>query len=78
VVMDCEMPGMDGYEAVRQWRQEEAALQRGRVPVIALTADALSGARERGLTAGFDDHITKPFRAGDLQAVLERWLKQGR
>jgi len=73
VLMDCQMPEMDGYEAVRRIRAGETA-GGTRTPVIALTANALSGDRERCLGDGFDDYLSKPFSETDLRAILARWL----
>ena len=75
VLMDCQMPNMDGYEAVQRWRRIESrqAVAR-RVPVIALTANAMAGDRERCLEAGYDDHVGKPFSHDDMQKMLARWL----
>ena len=75
VLMDCQMPVMDGFEAVRHWRLIEAAnAVVRRTPVIALTANAMAGDRERCLQAGFDDHLGKPFSQDDLQRMMIRWL----
>lgn len=75
VLMDCQMPNMDGYEAVRRWRiLEKARPVSRRTPVIALTANAMAGDRERCLEAGFDDHLGKPFSQEDLKRMLIRWL----
>jgi len=72
VFMDCEMPEMDGYEATRRIRQEEG---NGRhLPIIAMTAHALAGDREKCLEAGMDDYVTKPIRAVALRKALEAWL----
>jgi CheY-like chemotaxis protein len=68
------MPEMDGFEAVRRWRAEEAAGGRKRLPIIALTANAMVSDRERCLAEGFDEHLGKPFRREELEAVLQRWL----
>lgn len=76
VLMDCEMPVMDGYEATRQWRLIEAAQQRPRLRIVALTAHAMSEHRERCLDAGMDDHLAKPVMLKELAAMLQRW--QGR
>lgn len=74
VLMDCEMPGMDGYEATRQLRQREQTGQLPRRPVIALTAHAMASHRERCLAAGMDDHLAKPVVLDDLANVLLRYL----
>jgi CheY-like chemotaxis protein len=71
VFMDCQMPVMDGYTAVAELRSREPGEHRSLV--IALTAHAMQGARERCLEAGMDDYLTKPFSAGDLRAMLQKW-----
>jgi len=72
VLMDLHMPEMDGYEATRRIRHDEAAGGR-HTPIVALTADALAGDRERCIEAGMDDHITKPVSMASLAAAVERW-----
>ncbi len=72
VLMDCRMPGMDGFEATAAIRELEAASGR-RIPIVAVTANALEGDRERCLQAGMDDYVAKPIGMADLRAVLERW-----
>jgi CheY-like chemotaxis protein len=69
VFMDCQMPEMDGYEATAKIRGREGVNQH--ITIIALTAEAVSGSRERCLAAGMDDFITKPMRLDDLIEVLE-------
>jgi CheY-like chemotaxis protein/HPt (histidine-containing phosphotransfer) domain-containing protein len=72
VLMDCQMPVLDGYEATRRWRARE---KRGeRVPIVALTAQALAGDEARCREAGMDDYLTKPFERRALIALLERLL----
>ncbi len=75
VLMDCQMPQMDGLEATRRLRDWEARHDVPRMPVVALTANAMSGDRARCLAAGMDDHLPKPFRQVELQAVLMRQLE---
>jgi CheY-like chemotaxis protein/HPt (histidine-containing phosphotransfer) domain-containing protein/anti-sigma regulatory factor (Ser/Thr protein kinase) len=74
ILMDCQMPEMDGYTATRELRAKERASASVRTPVIALTANALQGDRERCIAAGMDDYLSKPFRKETLRAVLARWL----
>ncbi len=73
VLMDCMMPVMDGYEATRIVRAREAKSGAPRMPIIALTASAIKGDRERCLEAGMDDYLAKPFSAAQLIAVIEKW-----
>lgn len=74
VLMDCMMPALDGYEATQALRRREEREGEQRIPVIALTANAVAGQRERCLDAGMDDYMTKPVRRSDLSEILERWL----
>ena len=75
VLMDCQMPEMDGFAATREIRRLEAEQHLvGRIPIIALTANALKGDRERCLDAGMDEYLTKPLEAARLREVLERFL----
>ena len=77
VLMDCQMPGLDGYDATRALRAHEAAQALPRVPVIALTANALDGDRQRCLAAGMDDYLSKPIDPDVLIACLRRWAMAG-
>jgi len=72
ILMDCQMPVMDGLEATRRMRIAEAGERRPRTPVIALTANAMAGERERCLQAGMDDFLAKPFTMNALLAVVAR------
>jgi CheY-like chemotaxis protein len=74
VLMDCQMPVLDGYEAAQRWRTEEAARGLPRLPLIAFTADALSGDVSRALKCGFDDHLAKPVTRAAVLDVLTRWM----
>jgi PAS domain S-box-containing protein len=83
VLMDCQMPLVDGFEATRLIRQRESTVQESvaddspmkrHIPIVALTANAMRGDRERCLAAGMDDYLTKPVRKEDLRRVLDRWM----
>jgi CheY-like chemotaxis protein len=77
VFMDVHMPVLDGLAATQELRRRESAAQRPRTVVVALTANAMLGDRERCLAAGMDDYIAKPVRRDQLAAMLERFAPAG-
>ncbi len=78
VLSDLHLPHMDGYQLASAIRVDEAAIGRPRVPIIALTADAVKGTADRCRAAGMDDYLTKPLLLSDLRESLERWLSKER
>ncbi|MBX9689503.1 MAG: response regulator, partial [Candidatus Obscuribacterales bacterium] len=73
ILMDCQMPVMDGYEAAKQLRSKGFTL-----PILAMTASAMAGDRERCLQAGMTDYISKPFEKNELKEMVSRYFKQGK
>ena len=74
VLMDCQMPGMNGYEATTRIRDPLSTVLNHSIPIVALTAHAMKGEREKCLASGMDDHISKPVEAPALAAVIQKWL----
>jgi PAS domain S-box-containing protein len=75
ILMDCQMPEMDGYETTAEIRrQEKESLSGRRLHIVAMTADAMVGSRDRCLEAGMDDYISKPVRLSDVEAALDRYM----
>ena len=72
IFMDCQMPELDGYEATQRLRRQDSV--NSAIPVIALTANAMRGDREKCLSAGMNDYVSKPFTVEDLSQILEQWL----
>ena len=75
ILMDCQMPEMDGYEATRKIRQGQLGIHNYNIVIVAMTANAMKGDRDKCLEAGMDDYLTKPINVTVLQDTLNRWLK---
>lgn len=74
IFMDCQMPDMDGFETTAQIRKIDRKKKRKRTPIIALTAGAMIGDKEKCLSYDMDDYVNKPFKEAEIGAVLEKWL----
>jgi two-component system sensor histidine kinase/response regulator len=74
VFMDCQMPELDGYTATERIRADELARAGRRLPIVAMTAHAMAGDRDKCLAAGMDDYVAKPLRPDEVDAMLARWL----
>ncbi|HZP88395.1 MAG TPA: response regulator [Burkholderiales bacterium] len=76
VLMDCQMPTLDGYDATRAIRKAELTSGSARTPIIAVTANAMTGDREQCIAAGMDDHIPKPYNLDVLKRAIETWVQR--
>ncbi|MGB0720209.1 MAG: response regulator, partial [Bdellovibrionales bacterium] len=74
VFMDCHMPKMDGFEATRKIREFEHDNDKSPQKIVALTADAMVGDREKCLAAGMDDYVNKPFKKSEILTMLQKWV----
>lgn len=73
VLMDCQMPNLDGLQTSVQIRDYESLNSKIRTPIIAMTANAMMGDRERCMSVGMDDFLAKPFKSNELTSILQRW-----
>ena len=76
ILMDCQMPDIDGYECTRRIRQGVVGSDYARVPIVAMTANAMEGDKERCIATGMDDYISKPIDPENLENILKRWLQK--
>jgi CheY-like chemotaxis protein len=76
ILMDCQMPTMDGFHATAVIRARETAVMSPHTPIIGLSARAMDGDREAAIAAGMDDYLTKPLRAEELRATLQHWINE--
>jgi len=76
IFMDCQMPEMDGYTATREIRRREGPIRH--VPIVAMTANVMAGSRDECLSAGMDDHISKPVKMELIFEALRKWIPEKR
>lgn len=76
ILMDCQMPELDGYRTTERIRRREIELGKARIPILALTANAMSGDRSRCFAAGMDDFLSKPFTREQLAELMQKWIPQ--
>ncbi|PCJ33455.1 MAG: hypothetical protein COA99_15770 [Moraxellaceae bacterium] len=74
VLMDCQMPVMDGYEATKVIRNQGAGLNNVNIPIIAMTANAMEGDREKCIAAGMSGYLSKPIEPEEIETTLSTWL----
>jgi len=72
--MDCQMPEIDGYEATRQIRDKNSHVKNHNIPIVAMTANAMQGDKEKCLEAGMDDYVAKPIKTEEIAEAIERNL----
>jgi CheY-like chemotaxis protein len=77
ILMDCQMPILDGYQTTKIIREEEQKENKKRCPIIAVTANAMSGDKDRCLSAGMDDFLSKPFQTRQIIEMIEKWKSPG-
>ena len=75
ILMDCQMPGIDGFETTLRFRERQAASGAPPTPIIGLSARAMDTDRRDALAVGMDDYLTKPLRVDELRTVLGRWIR---
>ncbi|RLB88262.1 MAG: hypothetical protein DRH26_13940, partial [Deltaproteobacteria bacterium] len=76
VLMDCQMPQMDGYDATREIRNPDSKVLNHNIIIVAMTANAMKEDRERCLEAGMDDYLSKPVKPLKLDNILKKWLSK--
>jgi CheY-like chemotaxis protein len=76
VLMDCQMPVMDGYDATQKIRLLDSKVLNRNIPIVAMTANSMQGDRDKCLSVGMDDFISKPVNPSKLQEALKRWLPE--
>jgi len=76
IFMDCQMPEMDGYEAAKRIKEMQKRGDGAPIPIIALTAHALSGDKDKAMASGMDDYLCKPFKLDEMEAMLKKWLSK--
>ena len=77
ILMDCQMPGIDGYETTMRFRERQTAMGAPPTPIIGLSARAMDTDRRDALAVGMDDYLTKPLRINELRTMLGRWIGTG-
>jgi len=75
IFMDCQMPEMDGYEATKRIRMGDAGEYNLNIPIIAMTANAMKGDKEKCLNTGMDDYLSKPIDQGFLSEKITKWRR---